>query len=107
MKVEGGWRWRGEGGRGRKDVEGVGSGWKWREEVEGKGVGGTREITFKIQCLWCTSAVSDSYNTHIAQSTCNHQQVLGSIVVSISACHAEDPGSIPGRGECFFFLPSS
>ena len=24
--------------------------------------------------------------------------VLGSIVVSISACHAEDPGSIPGRG---------
>ena len=25
-------------------------------------------------------------------------QVLGSIVVSISACHAEDPGSIPGRG---------
>ena len=24
--------------------------------------------------------------------------VRGSIVVSISACHAEDPGSIPGRG---------
>ena len=28
---------------------------------------------------------------------------LGSIVVSISACHAEDPGSIPGRGVLFFF----
>ena len=27
--------------------------------------------------------------------------VLGSIVVSISACHAEDPGSIPGRGVFF------
>ena len=27
------------------------------------------------------------------------QQIRGSIVVSISACHAEDPGSIPGRGE--------
>ena len=27
--------------------------------------------------------------------------VLGSIVVSISACHAEDPGSIPGRGASF------
>ena len=26
------------------------------------------------------------------------QQIRGSIVVSISACHAEDPGSIPGRG---------
>jgi hypothetical protein len=28
-----------------------------------------------------------------------------SIVVSISACHADDPGSIPGRG-AFFQLPS-
>ena len=28
---------------------------------------------------------------------------LGSIVVSISACHAEDPGSIPGRGGMNFF----
>ena len=25
-------------------------------------------------------------------------QIRSSIVVSISACHAEDPGSIPGRG---------
>ena len=27
------------------------------------------------------------------------KQIRCSIVVSISACHAEDPGSIPGRGE--------
>ena len=26
------------------------------------------------------------------------RQIRGSIVVSISACHAEDPGSISGRG---------
>ena len=26
------------------------------------------------------------------------RSVLGSIVVSIPACHAGDPGSIPGRG---------
>ena len=32
------------------------------------------------------------------------QAVLGSIVVSISACHAEDPGLIPGRGALFFLL---
>ena len=35
--------------------------------------------------------------------------VLDSIVVSISACHAEDPGSIPGRGAPFLYflhLPS-
>ena len=25
-------------------------------------------------------------------------RIRGSIVVSTSACHAEDPGSIPGRG---------
>ena len=30
--------------------------------------------------------------------------VLGSIVVSISACHAEDPGSIPGWGVQIFFF---
>ena len=30
----------------------------------------------------------------------SREQVRGSIVVSISACHAEDPGSIPGRGAC-------
>ena len=29
-------------------------------------------------------------------------QIRGSIVVSISACHAEDPGSIPGRGACIW-----
>ena len=34
------------------------------------------------------------------------QSILGSIVVSISACHAEDPGSIPGRGGHSFFLPT-
>ena len=38
----------------------------------------------------------------------NMQAVLGSIVVSISACHAEDPGSIPGRGVSFYqFWPFS
>ena len=27
--------------------------------------------------------------------------IRGSIVASISACHAEDPGSIPGRGVAY------
>ena len=30
-------------------------------------------------------------------------QLRVSIVVSISACHADDPGSIPGRGTFDFF----
>ena len=34
----------------------------------------------------------------ILNMKCKRQQIRGSIVVSISACHAEDPGSIPGRG---------
>ena len=34
-----------------------------------------------------------------------YQEILGSIVVSMSACHADDPGSIPGRGVRFFFFP--
>ena len=29
-------------------------------------------------------------------------QFLDSLVVRISACHVEGPGSIPGRGENFF-----
>ena len=36
-------------------------------------------------------------------SSCFYQ-IRESIVVSISACHAEDPGSIPGRGVSLFFF---
>ena len=35
-----------------------------------------------------------------------HHQILGSIVVSIPACHAGDRGSIPRRGERFFLILS-
>ena len=35
------------------------------------------------------------------------ERVLGSIVVSIPACHAGDRGSIPRRGGNFFFLSKS
>ena len=35
-------------------------------------------------------------------------QIRGSIVVNISACHAEDPDSIPGRGVLFIHdIPGS
>ena len=42
-----------------------------------------------------------------AEDYCNFQKrfhIRGSIVVSISACHAEDPGSIPGRGDYCLLL---
>ena len=32
-----------------------------------------------------------------------YERIRDSIVVSIPACHAGDPGSIPGRGAFFFF----
>ena len=45
---------------------------------------------------------------HVDDHTCwGHGQIRGSIVVSISACHAEDPGSIPGRGVFAFLLQPS
>ena len=39
--------------------------------------------------------------THACQARSQHSRFRGSIMVSISACHAEDPGSIPGRGGLF------
>ena len=37
----------------------------------------------------------------------NTEWVRDSIVVSIPACHAGDPGSIPGRGAFFVFCYST
>ena len=31
--------------------------------------------------------------------------IPGSIVASITACHAVDPGLIPGRGDCCVIIP--
>ena len=33
-----------------------------------------------------------------------YKQIRVSIVVSIPACHAGDPGSIPGHGAYFYFF---
>ena len=81
---------------GREDVEG---GKRWRKEGGGEKMSGRGEKGSKHNYTISTS-VCENYNTCIVQY--NNQPVLGSIVVSISACHAEDPGSIPGRGECSF-----
>ena len=40
------------------------------------------------------------------ESAFRSRHVRCSIVVSISACHAEDPGSIPGGGVSFHVLAS-
>ena len=62
----------------------------------------------------CLPAEQHWYPSDLMQQTLHCKQsfrIRGSIVVSISACHAEDPGSIPGRGvffcsfeakDCFF-----
>jgi hypothetical protein len=34
----------------------------------------------------------------------HHQTILHCLVVMISACHADGPGSIPGEGDFFFFF---
>ena len=46
---------------------------------------------------------SSSYRWNLAWDS---KQIRGTIVVSISACHAEDPGSIPGRGVGLELMPS-
>ena len=49
-------------------------------------------LTFQRSQLWHPLRfVNESRSFNI--------QIRGSIVVSISACHADDPGSIPGRGD--------
>ena len=42
----------------------------------------------------------NAYKTTIALQQIG--SILDSLVVRISACHVEGPGSIPGRGETFF-----
>ena len=42
-----------------------------------------------------------------SNAPCFCHQILDSTVVSIPACHAGDPGSIPGRGDLFFLVPTS
>ena len=41
------------------------------------------------------------------QSMASSHRFLDSLVVRISACHVEGPGSIPGRGEIFSLLTKS
>ena len=47
-------------------------------------------------CLSFRASTCSAHGTQCA--LCSAQHVRDSIVVSTSACHAEDPGSIPGRG---------
>ena len=55
----------------------------------------------KQPCLWPWESDKDLALAHIT--------ILDSLVVRISACHVEGPGSIPGRGVTlliFFSLPT-
>ena len=49
------------------------------------------------------NSITDIYCAYIALFTLSIQ-VLGSIVVSIPACHAGDRGSIPRRGGHIFYI---
>ena len=44
-----------------------------------------------------------TFSEAVRQCRARSVRVRGSVVVSISACHAEDPGSIPGRGVAIAF----
>ena len=51
-------------------------------------------------CLWACSLCQQFLGPLLRSSS---HQFLDSLVVRISACHVEGPGSIPGRGETFSF----
>ena len=59
----------------------------------------SRELT-RASCSWCVIFCQffSAYLHHIPEITPLRSAIRDSIVVSISACHADDPGSIPGRG---------
>lgn len=64
-------------------------------------------LTADDECLYVQCMIKK----HIADGVlriCVHLEhrhiIRGSIVVSISACHAEDPGSIPGRGAIHYSM---
>ena len=47
----------------------------------------------------CPCRGARRFATRVPHTESRTLQIRGSIVVSISACHADDPGSIPGRGD--------
>ena len=53
-----------------------------------------------VKCA-CTA---HNCSTKLVEMLLDVSTVLDSIVVSIPACHAGDPGSIPGRGDFLFFI---
>ena len=54
---------------------------------------------FILLTIWLLSLLSKSS----VRKSCWHKSILDSIEVSIPACHAGDPGSIPGRGGLNFY----
>ena len=53
------------------------------------------DVAYNVCEAW---GVHEKYTIMLLELFLDDLQIRGSIVVSISACHAEDPGSIPGRG---------
>jgi hypothetical protein len=61
----------------------------WWDHHTKKPIGGIEPPTFRLQSE-CSTTKLNRHHTHPV--------LRGSIVVSIPACHAGDPGSIPGLG---------
>ncbi|KAL3844578.1 hypothetical protein ACJIZ3_001981 [Penstemon smallii] len=69
----------------------------------------TEDLIINLYLMNLTGPIDDSVFVlllyFISLFGFNLQQSRCSIVVSIPACHAGDPGSIPGNGVYFFILP--
>ena len=78
----------------RSSSDSVRRGEEWRKDEKGERKEEEGEFIADIIHSWPHSKL---YCPHVLTRQAK-QAVLSSIVVSISACHAEDPGSIPGWG---------
>ena len=67
-------------------------------EDEGKPNESVNFKIIEIEGVWFLCIVLSVFDSYTSE------QIRVSIVVSIPACHAGDPGSIPGRGAFFFYL---
>ena len=89
---------RQESSRPRRDVLGAGRWGNRRHRCAGDGRAGRRAAASMAGRLKKKlDFLGTSQRGEVPMFPLWHQ-IRGSIVVSISACHAEDPGSIPGRG---------
>ena len=64
-------------------------------------------VQIRLEGMFFSSSVISRKLLFQQFSRCSCHQFLDSLVVRISACHVEGPGSIPGRGDYTFVVTAT